>query len=164
MTNTLMSPTIARKEPHNTYRYAGGAVSVLLTGDETGGTLSAWESVQKPGGEPALHVHHTSDETFFVLEGNLRFMVGDRIIDAPAGSTVFAPRGVPHTFRVKSEYARAITVCTPAGFEEWFQTLGTPAAKFEIDGQVQPFSEGDREKMITLARKLQVEIIGDVEF
>jgi cupin superfamily acireductone dioxygenase involved in methionine salvage len=120
--------------------------------------------VQKPGGEPPLHLHHTSDETFFVLEGAIRFMVGDEIIDASAGDVVFAPRGVPHAFRIKSPQARAITICTPAGFEEWFPELGTPATNFDLPDRIQPPSPDELCKMIALGQKLKTDLIRNVDF
>jgi len=164
MTKKLLAPAITRKTLNNTYQYAGGTVSILLSGADTGGEFSAWEAVQKPGSEPPLHVHYTSDETFFVLEGEMRFMVGDQILDASAGSAVFAPRGVPHTFKIKSRQARAITLCTPAGFEEWFRALGQPATSFDLPERVQPFSEAEVRKMIALGRSLQTELVGEVDF
>ena len=164
MTRALLAPIIKCKSLGNTYRYAGGIVSILLSGSETGGELAAWEAVQKPGSEPPLHLHHTADETFFVMEGEMRFMVGDRILDAPAGSVVFAPRGVPHTFKIKSSQARAITLCTPAGFEEWFRELGQPATSFDRPDLVQPFSEPELKKMTALGQHLQVEMVRDVDF
>jgi mannose-6-phosphate isomerase-like protein (cupin superfamily) len=45
-----------------------------------------------------LHRHRSEDEGWYVIEGRLRFMCGDREFDAPAGSGVLLPRGVPHTF------------------------------------------------------------------
>jgi mannose-6-phosphate isomerase-like protein (cupin superfamily) len=164
MTKTSFAPVIARRSLNNTYRYAGGIVSILLSGDATGGQFSAWQATQRPGSEPPLHVHHASDETFFVLEGEMRIMVGDEILDAPAGSVVFAPRGVPHTFRIKSSQATVLTICTPAGFEEWFRELGRPATSFELPDCVEPFSEAERLKMPALGRRLQTEVLGEVEF
>lgn len=164
MTNTLLAPILTRKSLENTYQYGGGIISILLSAADTGGQFSIWESTQKPGGEPPLHVHHTADETFLVQEGHMRFMVGDKVIDAPAGSVVFGPRGIPHTFRIKSEYARAITVCTPGGFEEWFRTLGRPAASFDLPAAVQPPSPDDLPKLIAMSRALQVETLREVDF
>jgi mannose-6-phosphate isomerase-like protein (cupin superfamily) len=164
MTNTLLAPVATRKTLENTYWYAGGTVSILLSGVDTGGTFAAWEAVQKPGAEPPLHVHHTADETFFVLEGEMRFMVGDRIVDAPAGSVVFAPQGTPHTFRIKSPQSRAITICTPACFEEWFREMGQPATSFDLPDCVQQFSEAELPRMIALSRRLNTEILRDVDF
>jgi len=45
-----------------------------------------------------LHVHHRDDEAWYVLEGTLGFRLGDDEVEVGAGSAVFAPRGVPHTF------------------------------------------------------------------
>ena len=45
-----------------------------------------------------LHVHHADDEAWQVLEGTVRFRFADRDIEAGAGSTVFVPAGVPHTY------------------------------------------------------------------
>ncbi len=164
MTITQLAPVMTRKSLENTYRYGGGVISILLSSEQTGGQFSVWESVQKPGSEPPLHIHYTSDETFFVMEGTMRFMVGEAIIEAPAGSVVFAPRGIPHTFKIKSEYVRAITVCTPGGFEEWFRTLGTPAEGFDLPEQVEPFNPADLPRIIELGRKLETETIRPVEF
>lgn len=159
MTATQLAPVLSRKSLENTYRYGGGVVSIRVTGAQTGGAFSLWEAVQKPGGEPPLHVHHTSDETFFILEGKMRFQVGDQVIDAGAGDVVFAPRGIPHTFRVKSDVVKAMTLCTPSGFEDWFRHLGEPATTFELPDQVAPFAEADLPKMLALGRQLQVEVL-----
>jgi mannose-6-phosphate isomerase-like protein (cupin superfamily) len=45
-----------------------------------------------------MHVHHDDDEAWHVLDGVLRFRFADRTLDAPAGTTVFVPAGVAHTF------------------------------------------------------------------
>jgi mannose-6-phosphate isomerase-like protein (cupin superfamily) len=164
MTRAQLAPIVNRRSLENTYQYAGGTISILLSGSETGGTLAVWEAVQKPGSEPPLHVHHDTDETFFVMEGAMRFMVGDQIVDATAGSVVFAPRGVPHAFKIKSPQARAITLCTPAGFEEFFREMGHPATSFDLPDHVQPFSESDYRKMAELGRRLKVDTLRSMDF
>jgi mannose-6-phosphate isomerase-like protein (cupin superfamily) len=80
--------------------------------------IAAWTD---PGGSPdpprliaPLHVHHRDDEAWYVLEGALRFRLGEREVEAPAGSAVFAPRGTPHTFwNPRREPARYLIVMTP---------------------------------------------------
>jgi hypothetical protein len=37
------------------------------------------------------------------------------------------PRGVPHTFRIKSPVGRMLGVITPGAFEELFRNLSVPA-------------------------------------
>jgi mannose-6-phosphate isomerase-like protein (cupin superfamily) len=61
-----------------------------------------------------LHVHHEDDEAWYVLEGTLRFRLGERELEAPAGSAVFGPRGVPHTFwNPGPQPCRYLLVMTP---------------------------------------------------
>ena len=45
-----------------------------------------------------LHVHRRDDEAWYVLEGALRVQLGSDEVEARAGSSVFAPRGTPHTY------------------------------------------------------------------
>src|SRR5205809_1999836 len=62
-------------------------------------------------GPAALHVHHQDDEAWHVLEGTLTFRFADRELAAPAGSTVFVPAGLPHTFQAHD--ARYLIIMTP---------------------------------------------------
>ncbi len=159
MTAQQLAPVLTRKALKNTYRYAGGTISILLSGDDTGGAFSMWEAVQKPGSEPPLHVHHANDETFCILEGQMRIMIGDDIYDAGPGDILFAPRGIPHTFKVKSPVATVRTICTPSGFEDWFRELGEPANSFDLPDTVEPFSEAVFPKMLALGKRLQTETL-----
>ena len=45
-----------------------------------------------------LHVHHSDDEAWYVLAGELGFRLGNEEVIAGAGSAVLAPRGTPHTY------------------------------------------------------------------
>jgi mannose-6-phosphate isomerase-like protein (cupin superfamily) len=51
-----------------------------------------------PNDGPRLHVHHSDDEAWHVLEGALRFRFSDSTTDVGPGVTVFAPAGVAHTY------------------------------------------------------------------
>jgi uncharacterized cupin superfamily protein len=44
------------------------------------------------------HLHHNDDEAWYVLEGVLRVQVGKDEIGAGTGSSLFVPRGKPHTY------------------------------------------------------------------
>src|SRR6185295_19787201 len=106
-------------------------VSFLVTGEETNGSFSLLEITQRPGSEPPYHVHDLEDETIYVLEGQISFMVDGEIQELGAGQTIFLPRGIPHTFRVRSEMARTLLYLTPAGFENYFRSLGSPARSIQ---------------------------------
>ena len=103
--------------------------NVLLRSEESGGEVSVIENVVPPRFPgPYLHTHDF-DEAFYVLEGELTFQVEEELITARAGDFAFAARGVHHTLaNLGDEPARYVLVCTPAGFERYFQRLAAEQA------------------------------------
>ena len=86
------------------------------------------------GSGPAVpHVHHADDEAWHVLEGRLRFVFADRSVEVGAGSTVFVPAGVQHTYTAL-EGARYLLIMTPRlrDLVVELQTNRDPAAQAEI--------------------------------
>jgi len=75
-----------------------------------GQTISIHE--WRGSGPATLHVHREDDEVWHVLEGELRFRFRDRTEVTPAGSTVFVPAGVPHTYEALPG-ARYLIILTP---------------------------------------------------
>ena len=74
-----------------------GETAILpAEGAATGGRLAAHEVVVPPGAANPPHVHRTYDEALYVLAGEVRMVVGDRAVAAPAGSFGYAPRGTAH--------------------------------------------------------------------
>lgn len=63
-------------------------------------------------GPATLHVHHSDDEAWHVLEGELTFRYADRTETAGPGTTVFVPSGVAHTYTA-ADGARYLMVLTP---------------------------------------------------
>ena len=63
-------------------------------------------------GPATLHVHHSDDEAWHVLEGELTFRYKDRTETVGAGSTVFVPAGMPHTYSAGAG-ARYLIILTP---------------------------------------------------
>ena len=99
----------------------GGTLAFEARGEQTGGRLTVFENVIPPGDGPPHHVHRVEDEAWVVLEGTLRFRLGEDVRDAPAGSFVFAPRGTAHSFvNVTEMPARVLVIFTPGGIEQFF--------------------------------------------
>ncbi len=64
-------------------------------------------------GPDYLHVHHFDDEAWHVLEGTLTFRFMDKQVEAPAGTTVFVPAGVPHAYFEAHGPTRYLIILTP---------------------------------------------------
>lgn len=81
------------------------------------------------GSSPPLHVHHTLDDTWYILDGKMVMRCGDDVLVVGAGHWVSMPRGVPHTFRVMGDHeARILLVHDNASFRDLIRELGVPAA------------------------------------
>ena len=111
------------------YWSLGGRFNIKASGAETGGAYTAIEAEFTKLAEPPPHVHHAEDEAWYVIEGGLTFTVGDEVREARPGTFVFAPAGVPHTFRVDVEPTRVLLITTPAGFDRFVQDAGVPVGE-----------------------------------
>ncbi len=75
----------------------GGALNFKVRGDQTGGALTALENVIPPGEGPPLHVHANEDEFWFLIEGDLRFTLGEEVRQPPRGRSSSCRAGCPTT-------------------------------------------------------------------
>ncbi len=100
----------------------GDHYTFLVTGDETGGAYFVMEALVPPGGGPPPHIHTGEDETFYVLDGRLEFLLGEKLVTAGRGDFVNVPRGTVHRFRnTGADTARLLLTFAPAGIEHWFE-------------------------------------------
>ena len=99
---------------------------ILATGETTGGQYSLMEQICPENSGPPPHTH-TQREIFYILEGEITFLVGDQTIIAGPGSYVSVPPGTAHSFRVDTETARILNSYTPAGFERLIIETSQPA-------------------------------------
>jgi len=130
--------------------YSGWLLTFLATGEETNGQFALMEQVARKGNVPPRHIHHREDETFYVTEGEMTFYVGDQTIKATAGTMVFAPRDVPHSFAIDSEEVRMLVMVSPAGAEGFFKECSVPAPSMTLPPPAEtPYSE--IQKMMALA-------------
>jgi quercetin dioxygenase-like cupin family protein len=111
--------------------FLGTLATIKVDGEDSAGRLAVFESLLPKDAAPPLH-KHPEDETFFVLDGQLTVWVGGKSGHLSAGSLMYAPGGVPHTFLVKSETARVLVLSTPAGIERFIRGLSEPAKRPEL--------------------------------
>ena len=103
-----------------------GPLEIKARGEETGGMLTACESVTMPGEGPPFHKHANEDEVLYFVDGAFRLRIEDEVTEMAPGSFAFVPRDTPHTWQNVSEgQAHMLFVFTPAspGMERFFQRL-----------------------------------------
>ena len=101
---------------------------VALLGEETDGALIFRSQDVDPDQGTPLHKHIEQDETFHIISGYFRFIVGDKEIFASEGTTLFVPRNTPHSLlNIGDESAKLISALTP-GVHDGF-VLNVPAAE-----------------------------------
>lgn len=99
-----------------------------LRAGETAGIVL--EMTLPVGHSPALHVHDTLDDSWFVLQGRMAARCGDDEFMVETGSWVSMPRGVPHTFRVVgTQPVRLLVVHDNTTFRDFVRDLGTPTTE-----------------------------------
>ena len=75
-----------------------------------------WLEAGQPG--PGPHAHEANEELFYVLEGTMSFLAGEKWIDAPRGSFLRIPAGTTHDFENRGDTrAGVLNVFIPGGFE-----------------------------------------------
>jgi mannose-6-phosphate isomerase-like protein (cupin superfamily) len=105
--------------------FNGDIVTTKLTAQQTAGALGLVEVTCPPGGGPVPHVHPRTDETFYMISGELEFLQGDKTLTAGPGDLVYIPRGLTHRFHNPGiQPARMIFTYTPGGAEGLFIEVG----------------------------------------
>lgn len=72
------------------------------------------------------------------------------------GGTVFLPKQQPHQFQVLSPTARVFQVTTPAQFDDFVRSLGTPAA----DARLPEPAEVDGARVAEVAAQFRIQLLG----
>ena len=124
--------TITAPEPYITHQsdawwYGNSLFEFLVPSFATAGAIAVFRSVMPEGFSPPRHIHTREDEVFLVEDGDLVFDIDGAVLQAGPGTSVFMPRGVPHTFRVQSATATVLGIMTPGNFDSLFRELGMPA-------------------------------------
>lgn len=102
----------------------GDKMTLKLTGEDTDGQYVLIEENNEPGVGIPIHVHENEDEIFRVIKGKLEVQVGDQKTVLGPGDMAFAPRGIPHTWRVTGDKPAKVDLSIfPAGLEQMFEEL-----------------------------------------
>jgi quercetin dioxygenase-like cupin family protein len=133
-----MQPFKSSPAAENTRAIPGAVFHFLVRGEQTSGSFSLIQIEVQRGAEPPAHVHQREDESYYVLAGSIRYLVGDQEFIVQTGDYVYLPKGVTHQFQILSESARLLMWISPAGLDQWFWENSAPAP----DGKPLPVPQG----------------------
>ncbi|WP_036508663.1 cupin domain-containing protein [Nocardia aobensis] len=152
---------------------AAHEVVFKVTGEHST-AASSFEVLVPPGFDVGAHLHHHSEELFYLVEGELEFLAfepvsweghwsqwrseaGRTVITAGPGSVVFVPPGCPHAFRNASD--------APA--KMFFQASPPPDHEHYFEGLIEIFRTGaavDPAAVAALRRKYDIEQISELRY
>ncbi len=138
--------------------FLGSLFDIRVTGQETNGEMAVVELTVGPRILAAPPHTHNGGETFYVLEGTLRFHLGERTVDVGAGSVLYHPKGAWEWFENTTDKpARALLMYSPAGgIDKFFKEVGESAKRREIPPP--PKGPPDLERITATAAKYGMQI------
>ncbi len=135
----------------------GDTYTFKATGEQTDGSFMLFEASIPPGSGPPPHLHLREHEAYYVLEGEIEVLDGDRSFVAGAGSFVHVPKGAVHRFEnVGQTDARMLVLAAPAGLEGFLLEVGQPAVE---GGTAPPLGEEEMERTVRAAPKYGLELL-----
>lgn len=147
------SPTTRVPSGADERRFLGLPTWIKADRGSTDGHFSLIEQVIPPGFESPWHVHRSEDESFYVIEGQVRVILegGSRLLQA--GDCAFGARGVPHGFRIEGDTpARLLLMTTGSDFADFITETSVP-------GDAPPAAP-DMALLVSAAERHNIAILG----
>lgn len=132
-----------------------GGVKITYKQFDSGGDYSLLEWETEAGiASPPVHIHHRTDEGFYVLSGKFGFLLDDTRMEAGPVSHLLVRKGHPHTFwNAGDEPATCLIILTPPDFAAYFVELSRGLAAVESD-------EAAMRVRRELSARFDIEVVG----
>jgi mannose-6-phosphate isomerase-like protein (cupin superfamily) len=114
-------PFVVTPKDSHPLRVVGEKITVLANAESTGSVELFLEEGPEGAGPPPHF--HAWDEAYYVLEGAVDVLMGDRMQTVGQGELVFVPGGTLHTFRIKTARARFLGFTSRAGASAFFRDI-----------------------------------------
>ncbi len=148
---TLPNP----QEPKVLHRGEGHYVTIgaktrctfKVVGEETGGQIGLFEYTMEPGARGAnAHTHQKLTEIFYIVEGEVELLAGERKVVGRPGTLLLVPPGQVHGFSNSSSHRSTMLIifCPADRREGYFEGM----AELTRDGR-----RPSREELLELMRR-----------
>lgn len=117
-----MSFVLVRDGEAETLGGERATIRLLADGSTTDGAISANRTLLGDGVTgPPPHYHASSAEIFFVLDGSLRALAGDRVVTLDKGDFLVVPKLMPHAFAAPAGATADLLVVFAPGMQDRFE-------------------------------------------
>jgi quercetin dioxygenase-like cupin family protein len=106
--------------------YGGGVHTWLAKAEETGGAFLINQDVMERGKVTPMHIHPETDETLYILSGEILMNMDGVEQRVGAGGLTVALRGVPHAFKVLAEGTSVLCFQTPGNAQDFYMGASVP--------------------------------------
>jgi quercetin dioxygenase-like cupin family protein len=130
-TDTRVATIRAAGEGEQRWFCGGGVFTWKATAAETDGAMLMFEDQLEAGKVTPLHLHPHADETFYMVDGEIRLVIAGEESVLGAGGIAVIPRLVPHAFAVTTPRARMLCVQTPGSGEAFYRLASDPLDQAE---------------------------------
>ncbi|MBD2463495.1 cupin domain-containing protein [Oscillatoria sp. FACHB-1407] len=149
---------VVQPDQGKSYWVLGDLYTFKTVSQDTNGMYSLMEMVVYPQTGSPLHIHSREDESFLVQSGEIQFQIEEQTLTATSGTFIYSPRGQRHRFaNISDQPAKVLCWMTPAGLEQFFMEIGTPAD--DPTAPPPPVTEADIQKTIALAPQYGLTIL-----
>jgi quercetin dioxygenase-like cupin family protein len=116
----------------DTHRLLTNTIVWKATANDTNGQYALFEMIDHAGGGAPVH-SHPWEETFYILEGEIEILLGDRRAVFGAGAVVHVPANAIHAFQICSPIARALAIIAPGNAEAFYREAGAKLTSLPPD-------------------------------
>lgn len=136
----ILSPLVrANEDGERRCFHGGGTHTWKATAEETGGAFLLFEMTLDQGKATPLHTHPDSDETMYVLDGEILVHVAGQEHRVESRGLASAPRRVPHAFAVISKVAHVLCLHTPGCCQAFYWDASEPITDDRLDSGLVDF-------------------------
>ncbi len=95
------------------FNFHGAIFTIKILTAETNGKYTVMDVIHPPDLGPALHIHPMGPETFYIIQGEYEFVLGEKSLMGKSGDTIFVPKGISHRFKVGHKGGHALIISPP---------------------------------------------------
>lgn len=157
-TKTKPQSLIRNRDEGEPTWFFNALMTTVASTAETAGAYSLTEHLVTAASNPPMHVQVDEEEAFYILEGEVEFEVDGEVVIATPGTYALVARGAAHLFRVKTETARMLVICSGKptdNLEDFFLGMGNPATERVLPVPAAP----DMERLAALTARTGIELV-----